>query len=237
MKLFSSEATVEVVLGRCQLGGTRLAVEGVDMDHEPGAILPDGSWRDLTPDEARGLCGEPDVRRRVRILSFGHLTELTTDALAPYTAGAHYLGRVRKDGGTLTTTVNRQIEKYIGLHVDNWDRMSSSERLESRPRLMVNLGPGPRWLLVASLDGVEVLREVDPDAYAEDRSPHTDYGRAYVARGDQLSVIRVRIDPGEGYIAPTELLVHDGSLEGFEEASTGAFWLGHFPEDVLSSLL
>ncbi|MFD4659245.1 hypothetical protein ACFWP2_26845 [Kitasatospora sp. NPDC058444] len=44
-------------------------------------------------------------------------------------------------------------------------------------------------------------------------------------------------DPGEGYIAPTELLPHDSSTEDQPQPSTVAFRLGHWPRGVLASLI
>ena len=50
-------------------------------------------------------------------------------------------------------------------------------------------------------------------------------GDVFVAAGRRASEA---MDPGEGYIAPTELLPHDGSTHDSAEPSTTAFWLGHW---------
>ncbi|MFF7994749.1 hypothetical protein ACFZDG_33880 [Kitasatospora xanthocidica] len=57
------------------------------------------------------------------------------------------------------------------------------------------------------------------------------------ARGLPLRLYRLRLDPGEGYIAPTELLPHDGSTEDQDQPSTAAFWLGHWPRGTLTQLV
>jgi hypothetical protein len=49
--------------------------------------------------------------------------------------------------------------------------------------------------------------------------------------------MRIRLDPGEGYIAPTELLPHDGSTLTATAPSRIAFWLGHWPIGTLGSLV
>ncbi|MFJ6616563.1 hypothetical protein ACIQOW_03135 [Kitasatospora sp. NPDC091335] len=67
--------------------------------------------------------------------------------------------------------------------------------------------------------------------------PHTDDIRAYVRAGHPLRCLRLRLDPGEGYIAPTELLPHDGSTSDLPEPSTAAFWLDHWPIGVFPSLI
>lgn len=50
--------------------------------------------------------------------------------------------------------------------------------------------------------------------------------RAYVTEGRPINILRIRLAPGEGYIAPTELFPHDGSTQGCTAPSTAAFWLG-----------
>ncbi|WP_435179434.1 hypothetical protein [Actinacidiphila sp. bgisy145] len=59
--------------------------------------------------------------------------------------------------------------------------------------------------------------------------PHAEHIRRYVADGHQLLCLRIRLEPGGGYIAPTELLPHDGSTTGVEQPSVAAFWLGRSP--------
>ncbi|MDT0323164.1 hypothetical protein [Streptomyces millisiae] len=59
--------------------------------------------------------------------------------------------------------------------------------------------------------------------------PHTEDTRQYVAAGHPLRCLRIRLDPGDGYIAPTELFPHDGSTAGIDRPSVAAFWLGRTP--------
>ncbi|MFE2407072.1 hypothetical protein ACFXDE_01875 [Kitasatospora sp. NPDC059408] len=224
MVFFSLEAGVEQVARRCQVSGTRLALEEVDPDYEPGAVIPDGAWRDLDPLHARLLCTERDVRRAVRIVSAADVP-----GTAPFAKDATYLGTVTSGADALTTTINNASGQRLGLHVDNWDRLTCRHRVESRLRLCINLGPAPRWLLVGDIDGVAICSELYPREYA-DRTPHTDDVRAFVKNGHALGCLRIRLEPGEGYIAPTELMVHDGSTAGTAGPSEAAFWLGHIPQ-------
>ncbi|MFE5513874.1 hypothetical protein ACFQ9J_25415 [Streptomyces sp. NPDC056529] len=73
------------------------------------------------------------------------------------------------------------------------------------------------------------------DDYAR-RYPHTDDYRAHAAVGHTTHILRIRLAPGEGYIAPTEYLLHDGSTQD-QEASAIAFWLGHWQRGKLPSLI
>lgn len=77
-----------------------------------------------------------------------------------------------------------------------------------------------------------VCRAVHPDYHAH-RYPHTQDYRDYVASGRPIRIIRIRLAPGEGYVAPTEHLLHDGSTEAQDQPSAAAFWLGHWPRGIL----
>ncbi|MFF7655067.1 hypothetical protein ACFZCY_35405 [Streptomyces sp. NPDC007983] len=136
---------------------------------------------------------------------------------------------------TITTTVNHANGLRIGLHVDNWDRLPYSRRHTSRRRLCINLGPGTRYLLLADVDIRQICRAMQD--HCDDRYPHTDDLRRYVSDHHPIRCLRLRLGPGEGYIAPTELLPHDGSTEDQAEPSSAAFWLGHWQRGVLPSLV
>ncbi|WP_327049168.1 hypothetical protein OG320_15565 [Microbispora sp. NBC_01189] len=115
--------------------------------------------------------------------------------------------------------------RRIGLHVDNFDRLPYPGRLRSRRRLCLNLGPGTRWLLVCDCTITGICRALGRDQAGH--LPHTDDVRAYVTGGHPLRCLRIRLEPGEGYIAPTEILPHDGSTADADTWSCAAFWLGY----------
>ena len=121
--------------------------------------------------------------------------------------------------------------RRLGIHLDNFDRLPLERRHESRRRVGINLGPGPRFVVLTTQD-IKGLAHITP---LIERNPHTDQIRRYVAQGGQLTCIRIRLDPGEGYLAPTELIPHDGSTKGFHSSSTIAFWLGEWPRGSLPS--
>lgn len=100
-------------------------------------------------------------------------------------------------------------------------------------RLCVNLGPGPRYLILGHHDARHITRAVHPDDHTT-RAPHTDDLRRYVATGGDPACVRLRLEPGDAYLAPTELLPHDGSTADLDRPSTAAFWLGSFPPEAFS---
>ncbi|MFI9237839.1 hypothetical protein [Streptomyces sp. NPDC053079] len=223
---------------RCEIGSVRLS-HG-ETDYDEGAVVPAGDWRPLNPREARWFEAEPGtpdgtlielVRQPLPVMRTEEAPDLHTTAADLYPFAdrwpADFLGCVTNPGEACTTTEDPTTGRRLGLHVDNWDRLPYGVRGDGRRRLCLNLGPGIRYFLLGDRDIEEIYRLVRPDP--EHRYPHTDDVRRYVTQGRPLQCLRVRLEPGDGYLAPTELLPHDGSTLGGEQPSTAAFWLGRWP--------
>lgn len=220
---------------RCEVAALRTTER--EPDYEDEAVVPTGEWRPLDPDLAERL-RPTETTPDGALVELVRLPQAAPDELArmatgtfwpdhlPGRSSAEYLGYVASEPQALTTTGNPASGRRIGLHIDNWDRQPVATRHLSRRRMCFNFGPGTRYLLLADRDVSAMSRRLHPGD--ETRCPHTDDVRQYVAEGRALRCLRVRLDPGDGYIAPTELLPHDGSTEAQSQASTAAFWLGRW---------
>ncbi|TCR22946.1 hypothetical protein [Streptomyces sp. BK205] len=144
------------------------------------------------------------------------------------------LGCTASPGNWTTTTEDSAIGHRIGLHGDDFDRLPYPKRPYSRRRLCLSLGPGTRYLLIGDHDVQHICRALYRDL--DHHYPHITDVRRYVAAGHRLRCLRLRLDPGDGYIAPTELLPLDGSTLNSAAPSVAAFWLGRQPEDHEVSL-
>lgn len=230
--------TFDDIRGRCDVAPVRLTSS--EPGYDDGALVPGSSWRPLTADDAerhRADDSTPDsvrielVHRSLPNLDAGDLTGRLEVAagLDPLNGRwpAKLLGCAASPGNWATTTEDSTTQRRIGLHVDNFDRLPYATRHQGRRRLCLNLGPGPRYLLLGDLDVQYIFRALYPEA--EQHHPHTGDVRRYVAAGHPLRCLRIRLEPGDGYIAPTEFLPHDGSTTGIEQPSVAAFWLGRPP--------
>ncbi|MEU8272095.1 hypothetical protein AB0B89_33700 [Sphaerisporangium sp. NPDC049002] len=224
------------IQGRIDIGDVRQAGDTPGYD-DGVAVVPRGGWAALREEEAERFRLNADTPLSVTIeLVSQDLPVFASDDLQARVDAAAALdplegrwprGRLActaSPPGQLTSTEDSTTGHRIGLHVDNFDRLPYPVRQDSRRRLCLNLGPGTRYLLVGDLDIKEICRALgcDQDGYY----PHTDDLRRYVAEGHPLRCLRVRLDPGEGYIAPTEFLPHDGSTSDAQTWSLAAFWLG-----------
>ncbi|WP_433246835.1 hypothetical protein ACQPYK_45940 [Streptosporangium sp. CA-135522] len=224
------------IQGRIEIGNVRQAGDAPGYD-DGVAVVPREDWTLLSSVEADRLRPDDATPTSVVIeLVAQPLPVFASDdlqgrvdaatALEPLEGRWPYrrLACTASPAGLLTSTEDSTTGHRIGLHVDNFDRLPYPARQNSRRRLCLNLGPGTRYLLVGDRDIKEICRTLgcDQDGYY----PHTDDLRRYVAEGHPLRCLRIRLEPGQGYIAPTEFLPHDGSTNGEEAWSLAAFWLG-----------
>jgi hypothetical protein len=100
-----------------------------------------------------------------------------------------------------------------GLHIDDWHE--ADDRARSRNRLHLNLGRESRHLLYIPVP-VDHLAEGHHPAGAMGLGTvrGTRVANAFMRQNPHAPVVRVRIDPGEAYIAPTDYIVHDGDSTG-----------------------
>ena len=139
-------------------------------------------------------------------------------------------GIVCRETGLPTTTTN-DTGKYIGLHLDSWYRAKLHERANAPNRISINLGLNARFFLYINLP-IASLAALAVEQYPSDsriRENHDGLHRIFMSHFGSYPVVRMRVDPGEGYIAPTENLVHDATTPGKKAPDVqyrvrGRFW-------------
>jgi hypothetical protein len=123
-------------------------------------------------------------------------------------------GICTKMPGQQTITTNPETDALVGIHVDSWYRrdFALSRREHAPNRVCVNLGSDDRFFLYLNIPIGEMYELVKN----MNSPPEDAYGASVVAADFMKSfpsypVVRVRICPGEAYIAPTENIAHDAS--------------------------
>jgi hypothetical protein len=135
------------------------------------------------------------------------------------------LGGIRVNAVNLrTVTVDATTGKRIGMHVDSDSHLPLTQRYLAPHRICVNLGSEPRYLLFVNLSIGQLiasaLQSMDGDRSFEmlDRTGSgTNVGRTFMRSLPEYPVVRLRVYPGEAYIAPTENMIHDDSSVGMRE--------------------
>jgi hypothetical protein len=110
-------------------------------------------------------------------------------------------------------TFNQKEQSYIGLHLDSWEARYSDSKEKARNRICINLGKEPRYLLFYNLQFNEMAKMCGVTEMKRNDNPYEmlykffDIYKSY-------PVIKIKINPYEVYLAPTENIIHDGSTEG-----------------------
>ena len=124
----------------------------------------------------------------------------------------HLIGLNSNQAGLVTTTVNAQRHRRLGIHFDSWDSLPMDMRARSRYRLSVNVGAGDRYFLFMALTAADVLDALKDEVSVASNA--TQLLRLALRKSPQRRVYRLRVPPLWGYVAQTDYLPHDGSTFG-----------------------
>lgn len=120
--------------------------------------------------------------------------------------------------------------EFVGLHLDSWDKKPLRRRHQSRNRICINLGREDRHFLFIPLTQVQMFQMIglsDPeDIYRDYRGLHI--GQKFMERFPDYPVAKLRIAPGEAYIAPTDNMIHDATSIGKRYPDVALHITGHF---------
>jgi len=126
----------------------------------------------------------------------------------------------------LMATVTRDPRSglLVGLHVDTFEAYNE-DRSSAGNRLSINIGRSPRYFLFVPYDFRALTR-------AGNLSQATSVVHRFFESQSAVPVVRLRIHPGEAYIAPTESLIHDASSGDCSERDLHVTALGCFEPKV-----
>jgi hypothetical protein len=227
--------------------------DAVHGDYEEGSRVPREPWRRATAGELAWLSaagsGPTDMGRSICILRLDH------SSCGPRTAPSkrrivaslsefcqlgeplRCIGHNTNPPGLVTTTVDTRNNKFIGMHVDNWDAAPLAQRDRAINRVSMNIGRQPRFFLFLPLSIMEIASVMHGASRsgAEPSADHTALGRRFMERFPDFPIVRYRLMPSDAYIAPTENLVHDGSSAGQDETDEHFTILGHIRLKIAST--
>lgn len=135
-----------------------------------------------------------------------------------------------------TISLDPDTRALVGLHVDSWYRheFGIDRRMFAPNRVCINLGSDDRFFLFLNIpigQMHEIVRDTNADsAHGYDPSSvgPSCVARAFMRLFPAYPVVRVRIRPGEAYVAPTENIAHDGSSVGTDATDVTLSVRGRF---------
>jgi hypothetical protein len=116
--------------------------------------------------------------------------------------------------GLMTTTENSPKGAFVGLHLDDWSGLPLDQRQQAPNRICVNLGSQDRYFLFLNLTIMQMQDVLSLLPSLPKNASGTAMARTFFRLFPHYPVLRIRLGPGDAYIAPTEHVVHDGSTLG-----------------------
>jgi hypothetical protein len=145
-----------------------------------------------------------------------------------------FFGVARNPPGMEVTTIDRAIDWRVGLHIDNFDRAQIDERRSARNRISINVGSQRRHLLFVPHASREISDKVASRRDSAQSVPpppgmeHMHLVWQFFQLFPETVIYRLGMNPGEGYVGPTENIIHDGSTLEMTKDDWQMVWLGHF---------
>lgn len=147
----------------------------------------------------------------------------------PNDDGCDQTARIRANApGLPTVTIDNASACLIGLHLDSWFGTAVEGRHLLPNRIAANFGVEPRYLLFLNLSLAEIVRLVTEGAGVGSGRSGGSFIQQFAALFPHYPVTRLRLEPGEAYIAPTENIIHDGSTVGMSTWDVHVAELGRF---------
>jgi hypothetical protein len=106
------------------------------------------------------------------------------------------------------TTRHPDDRRLVGLHVDTVENAPVATLQHTLSRFCLNLGPNRRWFVFLPLDVSTVVNTCE---LAENDVPRSRHFRDTAMQRAPHAAWRIALEPGEGYIAPTQIMLHDGA--------------------------
>ncbi|MFF5538549.1 radical SAM protein [Streptomyces cinerochromogenes] len=147
------------------------------------------------------------------------------------------LGRSLPGGLTATkdTVTGRPGIHYVGMHVDSWVDTPLSMREYSQNRICINAGHSPRYFLFINVTLARMNAILNGTELSSMSYYGSDLGHEFMAAFPHYPVVRLEVQPGEAYIAPTENIIHDGSTLGMTHQDLAIHLIGSFaPRHVVA---
>ncbi|GJH16157.1 MULTISPECIES: hypothetical protein [Caballeronia] len=148
-----------------------------------------------------------------------------------------FFGVARNTPDASCATIDREIDSLVGLHIDNFDNLPSSQRMRGRNRISANVGTESRYFIFMPHEAAEMASLILASSGQEDAERLEWDQRELVWRFFELfprtPIYRVEVRPGEAYMAPTENIMHEGSTLGTTADDWSIVWFGEFDWDRL----
>ncbi|WP_293133573.1 hypothetical protein [Microcoleus sp. bin38.metabat.b11b12b14.051] len=130
--------------------------------------------------------------------------------------------------GLSTATIDNKRGCRNGLHTDSWDNLSLDRKHEATNRICVNLGRDSRYFLFVNLTEMDIFEMLGYSDSPIGKLWTRQLTSEFMQRYPEYPVVKLRIAPGEAYIAPTENMIHDASTADMKHLDVKVMMRGYY---------
>lgn len=116
------------------------------------------------------------------------------------------IGLIYRPATKESSTFDRYVQNYIGLHIDSWEHDNLYNRKYSRNRICFNLGQEDRYITFCNVE----LSTIATMVSSKNTTIPRELIKIFLEENKNYPILKLKIRPFEGYIFPTENLIHDG---------------------------
>jgi hypothetical protein len=114
--------------------------------------------------------------------------------------------------GYASTSFNYAERRYMGLHVDQHDGLPLGQRSEARRLCVLNIGWAHRYLNVYPYRLTDLCQAAGVELGLDGGGlPSREVTARFFAGHGEARILRIRLEPGQGYVFNTQDVVHDGA--------------------------
>ena len=117
------------------------------------------------------------------------------------------------------------VRKYVGLHIDQWSDDETVTK-STASRLSINIGNEARYFLAINMT-LPAMRQLLGQQDGDGRL----VALRFLSKFADFPVLRIKIEPGEGYLAMARNLIHDATSTDMQGIDLSLSFLGEFLND------
>jgi hypothetical protein len=130
----------------------------------------------------------------------------------------------------VSTGYNHTTKRFVGLHIDTHEVNKTNQRSEGFLLCGINLGRSYRYFYFVNIEVMDILQRLrdNTEDQMQDFNDVRLLKNAFLTRFPGCPIYRLRIEPGEAYLAVSQNMIHDGGTN--EEGNIDVAFLlgGHF---------
>ena len=135
---------------------------------------------------------------------------------------------VVKPANTPTTAFDAKTNEYVGLHIDNYFDLPFDRREEGVQLLVTNVGQAERYFHFIDLTVAGMLHKLQTTPEVRLPSTIDELVNTFFEHFPTYPIYRIRLQPGQAYLALTHNFIHDGATNTQTLADMAIFVGGSF---------